>query len=258
MAARGLRSFAVLTSLKTGITRLRDKGGASPSGLYDLVNGYVDISGAPVSRDGTTVNATLTDGTVGLVAFKGLLNVFALTNVSMPSGYVCNILINPNPAFSGTLDTIYFAEPFLGFLYVVAGFSDGSVYHYWLQSAGTWSANTQYQLNELVTPTTPNGYVYAATTQNNPPAWTANTQVSVGTVIQPSAYNGFQYVCTVAEGDNPSTGATEPTWPLAAGATVNEGVNSQSTPIVTTFSGGSGSPAGSNYDGLYPLAGSTP
>jgi len=255
MAARGLRSVPVLTSLKTGITRLRDKGGASPDGVYDLLNGYVDISGAPTSRDGTTLDETLTTGTKGLVAFKGLLNVFALTNITMPAGYVCNILIHPNPAFTGTLDEIYFAAPFLGFLYVVAGFSDGNVYHYWLQSTGTWAPNTQYQLNQLVTPTTPNGYVYAATTQNNPPAWTANTQVSVGTVIQPSTYNGFQYVCTLAEGDNPATGSTEPVWPLAAGATVNEGVNTQSTPIVTTFAGGSGSPAGTNYDGLFPLDG---
>ncbi len=259
MAAAGLRSVPVLTNLTSGITRLRDKGGASPQALYDLLNGYIDISGSPRSRDGTTVDNRLTTGTKGLCAFKGKLNVFAMTNINPGSSrYVVNILIHPNPAFAGTLSIIYFAKPFLGYLYVVAGFSDGSIYHYWLQSSGTWKAGTQYQLNQIVVPSVPNGYTYAATTQNAPTGWTPNTQVAVGAIVQPTVYNGFQYTCTTAIGDNPATGSTEPTWPQANGATVSESVDTLSTPIIVTYTSTVGSPAGSNDNGLYPPGSTTP
>jgi hypothetical protein len=239
----------------TGITRLRYKGGASPQSLYDLQNGYVDQSGMPTNRPGTTYNATLTAGTKGLCAFQGKLHVFALTAISVPTGYALDILIHPNPAFAGTLDHIYFAKPFLGFLYVVAGFSDGSVYHYWLQSVGAWKANTIYQANQNVQPTVANGFLYTPSSVSNPVAWAPNVLTSVGAVVQPTVYNGFQYTCIEADGANPSTGSIEPVWIAANGATVNDINDNAATPGAPTTTPSTGSPAGSRYDNLPGVKG---
>lgn len=234
----------------TGITRLRYKGGASPQSLYDLQNGYVDQSGMPTNRPGTTFSETLTTGTKGLCSFQGKLHVFALTAISVPTGYVCDILIHPDPAFAGTLDHIYFAKPFLGFLYVVAGFSDGSVYHYWLQSVGAWKADTVYQITQSVQPTVANGFIYTPSSLANPVAWAPNVLTAVGAVVQPTVYNGYQYTCTEADGTNPSTGAIEPVWPTANGATVNDINDNAATPTAPTTIPPTGSPAGSRYDNL--------
>ncbi len=242
-------------SFVTGITRLRYKGGPSPQSLYDLQNGYVDQAGMPVNRPGTTFNTTLPAGTKGMCSFQGKLHVFALSAVSVPTGYVCDILIHPDPAFAGTLDHIYFAKPFLGFLYVVAGFSDGNVYHYWLQSTGSWAANTVYQGSQSVQPTAPNGFLYKPTSTVNPPAWSPNVLTAVGAVVQPTVANGFQYTCIEADGANPSTGTVEPTWPTTAGATVNDINDNAATPTPPAPSTSTGSPAGSRYDNLPGVKG---
>lgn len=239
-------------SFVTGITRLRYKGGANPQSLYDLQNGYVDQSGMPTSRPGTDFNITLPAGTKGLCAFQGKLHVFALTAIDPgSSAYVVDILIHPDPSFTGTLDHIYFAKPFLGFLYVSAGFSDGSVYHYWLQSKGVWLANTMYNTGDLVSPSTPNGFLYKATTANNPPAWAPSVQTAVGDIVQPTIYNGFQYTAIEVDGTNPATGTTEPTWPTSNGATVDDDNDTANTTVIpVTVPPATGSPAGSRYNNI--------
>jgi len=237
-----------LGSLKTGITRLRDKGGASPESLFDLLNGHVDASGAPTSRSGTTLDHTLPAGTKGLCAFEGKLHVFALEVIDPGSDeYVVDVLAHPDIAFAGTLKEIHFAKPFLGFLYVVAEFSDGSVYHYWLQSAGSWKANTMYLRGAVIEPTTPNGLAYEATGGPNPAAWQASTKYTVGDVVQPTVYNGWQYTVIEADGDNPTSSANEPEWLTTEGAQVIEDVDT--TPTPKPPSGGS-TPGGGRYDNL--------
>jgi hypothetical protein len=240
-------------SFVTGITRLRYKGGASPQSLYDLQNGYVDQAGMPTNRPGTTFNTTLPAGTKGLCAFQGKLHVFALSAKTMPSGYVCDILIHPDPSFAGTLDRIYFAKPFLGFLYVVAGFSDGNVYHYWLQSKGTWKADTQYLLTDAAQPTVPNGFIYKPTSTDNPNAWMPSTQYLVGDVVQPTTYNGYKYTAIEVDGTGAASGTTEPSWIASVGAQVIEDVDaptsSGTAPPPAPSSGGS--PAGPRYDGIF-------
>src|SRR6478736_3595901 len=72
-----------LGSLVTGMTRLREKGSPSPEGLYDLVNGYIDKSGSPVSRSGTPLDYTLPTGTKGGMAFEGKIHVFAASPVTV-------------------------------------------------------------------------------------------------------------------------------------------------------------------------------
>jgi hypothetical protein len=241
---------ANLGPLKAGITRLRDKGGASPESLFDLLNGYVDASGAPTSRDGTSVDHTLPAGTKGLCAFQGKKHVFALQAIDPGSAeYVVDILIHPDPAFAGTLTAIHFAKPFLGFLYVVAEFSDGNVFHYWLQAKAAWQPDTVYLNGQAVRPSTPNGFIYSPTTSDNPSAWQPSTAYALGDAVQPTTYNGFKYVLVELDGDSPTSGATEPVWLTSEGALVTEDVDN--TPAPSSPSNGSGgSPAGSRYDNL--------
>ena len=66
-----------LTVLNGGINRLRVKGGASASQLYDLQNAYITNAGSIVPREGTIRTATLTSQTIGLAAANGTFNIFA-------------------------------------------------------------------------------------------------------------------------------------------------------------------------------------
>lgn len=236
-----------LTPLKSGINRLRTKGGADPASLYDLVNGYVDIAGNPTSRPGTRSLVILPAGSQGLCAFAGKLHVFAMTPIDPgDSRFVVDVLIHPDPNFTGTLVAIHFAKAFLGFLYVVAEFSDGQVFHYWLQSNDPWQANTIYLTSDTVRPTSVNGFIYRPTTQNNPAAWAANTQYVIGDQVQPTVYNGYAYEVVEIDGDVPASGNVEPTWVASDGALVYEDVDN--TPAPTTTTGTNTSPGGSRYD----------
>jgi hypothetical protein len=244
-----------LTVLKGGINRLRVKGGASPQALYDLVNGYINNSGAVVVREGTIRDEALDDTTVGLMSMDGLLNVFSTTLVSVPSGYADNVLVNPNnPAL--TLTKIWFAKPIMGFPYVVAQFSDGSIVNYWLQSNGTWAADTVYMTGAIVTPDTPNGLAYQA--QRNAPVnslWTPNTVVSLDQQVEPNTYTGYFYRAVAVAGSAPHTGGAEPIWPTSVGATIQEfgdfDLSSSDTGTTGQVTSTSAAPLGSNITDRY-------
>lgn len=211
-----------LNVMKGGINRLKVKGGANPAWLYDLTNAYLTQAGTLVPREGTIRTATLNSSTVGLMAFKGLFNVFATSMQTVPSGYVCNLLIHPtNPA--ATLVRIWFAKGFMGFPYVVAEFSTGDVLHYWLQSNGSWAANTVYKTGAIVTPGTPNGLAYQAVRDMAPNStWSAQSTVTAGTVIEPTTYTGYCYRAVDVSGSSPHTGSTEPVWPTVSGGIIQE------------------------------------
>lgn len=237
MAAR----LQQLNTARGGINRLRTKGGPSKEILYDLLNGYVDASGAAVSRPGTVQDYTLTPGTKGLCSFDGALVVFShQVTGGMPAGVTCEVLTHPtNPALA--LLDIHFASPFLGALYVVAEFADGSVFHYWLESANPWLASTSYLVGEAVTPTAPNGLVYRASRAGEPgPAWAPDVRRAAGDVIEPTVYNGYRYTVIDVQGANPRSGAVEPAWPAQDGATINE--NTEGSPV-TPATGGTAPPA---------------
>lgn len=240
-----------LSAVKAGMTRLRDKGGASPESLYELTNGYVDASRAPSSRDGTRQVHTLPLGTKGICPFAGKLHVFATQPVDPGNAlFVVNILRHPNSNFAGGLKQIHFAKPFLGFLYVVAEFADGGVYHYWLQSPSIWKPNTIYGLDEIVQPTVPSGFFYHTATKSAAPAWAPDQPKQIGDVVQPSTPNGWEYVVTEVTG-TPTTGDTEPAWPTAEGAQIFEGTDTTSVPsseLPGQQQSGAGSPSQSVKD----------
>lgn len=245
-----------LTVQKGGINRLRIKGGASAQTLYDLTNAYITAAGTIVPREGTIRNATLNSSTIGLGSFKGVLQVFATAQTSVPSGYNLNLLVNPVDS-SLTLETIWFAKPFMGFMYVVAEFSDGSFVHYWLQSNGPWAAGTVYKTGAIVTPASPNGLAYLAV--RDAPAnstWQPQATITSGTVVEPNTYNGYMFRAVSVLGTTPHTGSTEPAWPSTIGAVIQEfgDFDTTSSDSGTTQAGSTGSgsqPLGTNITDRY-------
>lgn len=210
-----------LTVLKGGINRLKVKGGTRADTLYDLVNGFIDQSNSAQNREGTTRFASV-PGTAGLAVSNGVFHVFANSLVSVPGGFQCDVLVHPtNSAL--TVSKIWFAKPFMGFLFVVAQFSNGDIFHYWLQSTGTWKATTVYKNTDVILPTVLNGFAYEPVRNLQPFAtWTSETAIAVNTIVEPTVYTGYVYKATGVAGTTPHTGASEPTWPSAIGAIVQE------------------------------------
>jgi hypothetical protein len=243
-----------LTTVNGGINRLRTKGAALQDSLYDALNCYVTASKTVKVRPGTFRTATLpthtdgTDMTKGLCAFDGELHVFAAEDVSVPAGYVLHILSHPDPADSAgnpiPLTEIHFAAPFMGFLYVVAEFEGGDIFHFWLQTGDTWTADTIYKLGDIVAPTVPNGFAFQATRAT--PAhlsWAPNVQRHIPDsandthgIIEPTEYNDFFYTVVDTQGDNPRSGTSEPAWPTEDGAQITEDADGTiaAAPVIAT------------------------
>lgn len=240
--------IATLNAAKGGISRLRVKGSPSPNTLYDLLNGYPDASGSINARPGTVERYALPTNTKGMIAFNGGLVVFSHAAQTVPAGVTCEILTHPTIA-GLTLAEIHFAGPFLGYLYVVAEWSNGDVFHYWQQAADTWTANTVYAEGTVVQPTTPNGYAYVARRIGEAGVpWAANVARTVGDKVEPTTPNGYEYTVVATIGDSPRSGTVEPTWPEADGALVNEDVYGVPAPVTTPTDPGPGTPPPSVVD----------
>lgn len=202
------------------------KGGAAASRLYDLTNAFVTNAGSVVPREGSIRAATLTSATVGLAAVDGVFNIFSSTfttsTATVPLGYNLNVLVDPvNSTASPSI--IWFAKPFMGFLYVAAQFTDGNVYHYWLQNNGTWASNTVYTSASIVLPSPVNGLAYQGV-RDFPanPFWTSNTLIASGSMVEPTEATGFCYRAIAVAGSAPHTGASEPVWPITSASTLQE------------------------------------
>jgi len=231
-----MRSLA-LTELKSGIQRLREKGGANPSSLYDLTNGYVTAQRTIKARPGTAHVASLPAGTKGLTAFGGKLVIFASTPVDPPSDdFEVEVVVHPTEPGMALIE-ILFAEPFLGFLYVVAEFADGSTHHYYLQRRDAWQANTSYAPGDIVEPTTRNGLAYRADRLDGASAllWAPNVTRTVGDKIEPTTRGTYQHEVIATVGPAPKSGATEPAWATEdGGITIEDSSAPTDTPPATT------------------------
>ena len=156
------------------------------------------------------------------------------------------------------LEKIHFAEPFMGALYVIAEFSNGNVYHYWLQEGEQWQANKVYKSGDIVYPATPTGIVYRASRLGSAnPAWAPNVLRYDGTegssyepsIIEPTVYNDYYYTCIAATGASPRSGTIEPDWPTEDGATVIESAdNPPDVNIPTTTTEVTNVPASNTTD----------
>ncbi len=215
-----------LTVVKGGIDRLRTKGAALQDTLYDLVNGYVTERKTVVVRPGTTRYATLPAGTKGLTSFNGALHVFAAETLEVPSGFELHVITHPDAGSTPIpLHKVWFAEPFMGYLYVVASFEgfEDTYYHYWLQTGSVWQADKIYKHGDIVTPSTPNGFAYQASRLGAPNLqWAPGVQRAVADVVEPTTYNDYYYTVVDVEGTNPRSGDVEPDWPVEDGAQVTE------------------------------------
>lgn len=217
-----MRSKALSTA-NAGMTRLRRKGNASSATLYDCLNAYITIAGSIKPRPGTIIDINLPAGTKGLVAHKGIMRVFSHAPVTISDErYDCIVLRHPTNS-NTPLRAIHFAKPFMGFLYVVAAFEDGSQWHYWTEELDPWEADTVYFAGQRVFPSIPNGYAYKATRLGSPaPMWASGVERNIGDVIEPTINNGYEYVCVSVSGSNPASGSVEPNWPNEEGATITE------------------------------------
>ena len=240
-----------LSNLKQGIQRIRDKGGASPDALYDLLNGYVTIDGSIKSRPGTELHAALPAGTVGLMPWGGRLVVFATSaKTGLPSGVDCEVIAHPTDA-AQALKYIWFARPMMGYPYVVAEFANGDVFHYWLQGSFTtesaWKANHVYGLDEVVVPG--NGLAYRAKRLNAAdPVWKAGEAHAIGDKREPTTFNKYTYTVSAVGGDSPRSGTVEPDWPAKDGDVVTEWADATPAAPDTSTGGGTTSPGGDIED----------
>jgi hypothetical protein len=218
-----MRSQA-LTTVKAGIQRLREKGGASAESLFDLVNGYVTAQRTIKARPGTVHEVTLPAGTKGLMAFGGKLIVFAIEPLAVPNDlFRVEVVAHPTEPRMALIE-ILFAEPFLGFPYVVAEFADGSTHHYWLQRRDPWEANRVYAPGDIVEPTSPNGFAYRARTIDTEGTllWAPNVARGVGDEVVPTAGGQWTHEVIAVAGAAPRSGATEPTWATTEGGVTIE------------------------------------
>lgn len=222
-----MRSQA-LTTVKAGIQRLREKGGASAESLFDLVNGYVTAQRTVRSRPGTAHVTTLPAGTKGLMAFAGKLVVFAIERLEVSNPLIeVEVVAHPTEPRMALVE-ILFAEPFLGYPYVVAEFADGSTHHYWLQRREPWAAGTVYAPGDVVEPTTPNGFAYRARAIDTESAllWAPNVARAVADEVVPTTGGRWIHEVIAVAGDSPRSGATEPTWAsVEGGITIEEADN---------------------------------
>ena len=144
-----------LTTLNGGINRLKVKGGASASQLYDLQNAYITNAGSIVPREGTIRAATLTSQTIGLAAANGTFNVFAPNSGFIP--VVQNAIIASATGGDGTFvsgSTYYFEVTALDAYggetlvsneqSILATGATCSLNLSWLQAAGSTGYNVYY------------------------------------------------------------------------------------------------------------------
>lgn len=215
-----------LTIIKGGIDRLRPKGAAQQDVMYDLLNGQVSEKKTVRVRPGTIRDTLLPEGTKGLCAFRGNLVVFAAETISVPAGYELRVITHPSSGADVVdINKVYFATPFMGFLYVVADFVgfEGDYYHFWLQTGSTWQASHVYKFGEIVLPSTPNGFSYQASRLGAPSLmWAPGVKRALADIIEPTVYNDYKYTVVDVLGSNPRSGSVEPEWPVESGARVSE------------------------------------
>lgn len=218
-----------------GIDRARPGASAKAGTFWDLVNCFVTPSGTIRKRPGFTHIGRLNAATKGLFANGGALRTFySAGNLTAPAwsvNLVYHALRMPPDAdgVSAAVAKVYADYLFIGKQYVAAKFDDDVIRHYWLQDPAAWKSSSFYDVDQLVQPSTPNGYYYAAEADHPPPAWQPNVAYAVGDSVQPTTYNGYKYTVTATAGASPRSGTLEPNWITGDGALVQEYVNESGT-----------------------------
>jgi hypothetical protein len=230
-----------LSGGKAGISRQRIKGGASQDTFYDLRDCRRTASGTIIPRPGSR-RAVSVPGTVGMVTFGGKFVVFAGTPTASPGpSVVVEVLTHPTGDTLATLQKVVYAKPHLGYLYVVASWSDEPTvfYHYWLQrfqNALGRKPLSFWAPGETIEPSTPNGYGYVAERFGTPyPAWSSGQVKTVGDRVDPTTFAGFALEVDDVFGANPATGKTEPPWSDLYGLLYAVAIDSAEDPPKSVF-----------------------
>lgn len=242
----------MLGNFRTGINRLREKGGASPEAFYDLVNGHLTSARSVRNRPAAIHAFVRPPGTKGLMLFRDKFVVFSSENVASTDPQIeVEILKHPNPESSATLSNIHYAMPFLNYPYVVAEWSDGVIKHYWLETAESWQANHVYREGQVIMPTVPSGYGYRATRLGGAAQpWAANVERAIGDKVEPTTPSGFEHTVIDVQGDKPRSGATEPTWAKTEGGITYEDADNP-PPASSGGAGGGGATLPPEVDDRY-------
>ncbi len=169
-----------------GLDLRRSRSMAAANVLQVLTNCYITNGRAIKKRPCFPKIATLEAGTVGLKAAGGKLNTFFAGATVTHADPLFQARRVDHPSGGLTVTKCHYGELFNGFLYCAVEYSDGSVKHHYLDDPGAWQPLTAYALSDA---------------------------------RRPTAANGFRYVVTVAG----NSGAAEPAWPTAVGATVVDG-----------------------------------
>ena len=173
-------------------------------------------------RPGTTKVATLEAGTTGLFAGNGKLNTFYGGTSTINHTNTLFKANNVRHEVDQTLvvSKVHYGDVFNGFMYASVEYSNGNIRHHYIDNPSAWAASTSVSLNDVRRPTTSNGLRYKVTSVSNGlTAWAATTAVALNQFRRPTTANGYRYESTTAG----TTGATEPIWPVTAGATVVDG-----------------------------------
>jgi hypothetical protein len=212
--------------------------------LRGLDNCYVTTGKTIRKRPGIIQEATIEAGTTGLRAAGGILNTFYASGSITHANplFEAHKVTNPNdPATS--IEKVWYADSFNGFLYVVVEYDNGDVVHHYLDDTSAltpWSASAALTAGGEIRPAVDNGLRYEITTggvtantapafpttinatvtesESNYTAWTASSLKTLGKAYKPTVSNGYVFKATNAG----ASAGTEPTWPTTVGATVTE------------------------------------
>ena len=190
-------------------------------------NAYITTGKGIQKRPCLRKVATLETGTVGLRSGNGLLNTFMGTGSVTHANTLFKANLLRHPTTEQAISKMHYGDVFNGFLYVVAEYADGSIWHHYLDDTGAWAVSTTYTKGNLRRPTVVNGFNYEVIDVSiGVTAWAAATAYPVGTFRRPIVSNTLRYEVTVIAGTGTS-GAVEPVWPTTAGSTIidNPGAN---------------------------------
>ena len=125
----------VFDKFSSGLDRRKSRDTAGADALYELTNAQVSAGQELEKRACAGLYETIDSGTVGLFAALAKLNVFTTDATVSIGAPLLRLNFLPHPTNSvRTLARIHAVETFRGYLYVVAEYDDGSVFHHYLDA----------------------------------------------------------------------------------------------------------------------------
>lgn len=173
-----------------GLDLRKGKSVSDANRLRSLTNAFVTTGRQLRKRPCLQPYTTLSAGTTGLVAGKGKLHTFYGGTGSVSHAntlFEATRVMHPStPALA--ISKVHWGDVYDGYMYVIIEYSDGSIWHHWVNDPGAWVALATYAAGAYVRPTTVNGFIYEVTA-----------------------------------GGGGAAGAGEPAWPTTVGNTVVDG-----------------------------------